>query len=556
MKDTREIRALRRPWVTDVPNDARGQGLPAIRTRIAQLWLAAADSHSIRDRTVMPVHVPTAASLFRHISAERSELYRAIMDVFSQAKRQFRLHLRPDEVREEARWPEGDAPSIEVVQGALSQLTEWGNLTAQPDTGRVSSIEDFYRARFLYRLSEPGEAVEAGVAAFTRALGRRAELQSVALEDITARLETLIALAGAPELDHVKVHEALRDLIAVFGSLADNAQAFMAAVARTIELQTADASALMAYKKRLIDYLERFIGDLVVRSSRIAQHLLDLAPHADDLLSVAAAREARDAAPGADETHVLEEKLTVWRERWAGLNLWFRRAGPGPSQAELLRARARSAIPQLLAALSELNDRRSGKSDRSADFRVLARWFVECESNEAAHRLFRASFALSPARHLALRVPTDRIGASTPWTQAPPVLIHPKLRERGTLSPRGAPPRIRDRSRERALLGQQVAAEQLALDAARQRFAVGQPILLSTLGRLDRNEFRVLLALISEALAAQRSPDECIQRQSADGLLQICLEPLAADSYAEIETDDGVFRGRDHRLTVVYAGAP
>jgi uncharacterized protein (TIGR02677 family) len=501
-----------------------------------------------------PSYTETSA-LFRHVTADRADLYRAIMEVFALSKRQFRLHLRPDEVRSEASWPEGRTPSLELVQQALSQLSEWGNLSAQPDTGRVASIEDFYRARFLYRLSERGEAVETGMAAFVQALGRRAELQSVALEDILARLDTLRALARTVPLDSVKVHETLRDLIAVFTSLADNAQAFMAAVARTIDLQAADAGVVMSYKKRLIDYLERFIGDLVVRSSLIAQNLVDLDAGAGRLLAAAAAREARDAAPGdrLAETEVLAEKLSAWRERWAGLNLWFRREGHAPCQAELLRARARSAIPQLLAALSELNERRSGKSDRSADFRVLARWFAQCESSEQAHCLFRAAFALSPARHLALRAPAERVSASTPWAEAPAVTIHPKLRERGTLAPRGAAPRVRDRSRERALLGAQLAAEQTALDDARRRLAQGKPVLLSQLGRLDRTEFRLLLALIGEALAAQSSPHEVVHRQSSDGLLQIRLEPLAADSHAAIETEDGVFSGRDYRLTLALA---
>jgi uncharacterized protein (TIGR02677 family) len=498
------------------------------------------------------------SALFRHITADRADLYRAIMDVFALAKRQFRLHLRPDEVQREARWPEVGAPTLEVVQQALSQLTEWGNLSAQPDTGRVASIEDFYRARFLYRLSEPGEAVEAAMVAFVQALGRRAELQSVALEDILARLDTLLVLSRADPLDGVKVHETLRDLIAVFTSLADNAQAFMAGVARTIDLHNADAGALMGYKKRLIDYLERFIGDLVARSSAIAQNLEQLASCSTALLAAAAAREARDAAPGDESSGTLvhEAKLAAWRERWDGLNLWFRRAGHSPSQAELLRARARSAIPQLLAALSELNERRSGKSDRSADFRALARWFAQCESNDQAHRLFRAAFALSPTRHLSLCAPGERVSASTPWCEAPGVTIHPKLRERGTLTPRGAPARVQDRSRERALLGQQLAAEQRALDAARARIARGEPVLLSQLGALDRVEFRLLLGLIGEALAAQRSPHEPVERHSADGLMHIVLEPLAADSLAAIETEDGVFRGRDHRLTVTFTGEP
>jgi hypothetical protein len=46
--------------------------------------------------------VGDSAELFRHVSAEKSEFYRSIMDVFAAAKRQYRLQLRPDEVLGEA----------------------------------------------------------------------------------------------------------------------------------------------------------------------------------------------------------------------------------------------------------------------------------------------------------------------------------------------------------------------------------------------------------------------------------------------------------------------
>jgi uncharacterized protein (TIGR02677 family) len=172
---------------------------------------------------------------------------------FAAAKRQYRLQLRPDEVLAEARWP-GEAPRIEEVNAALAQLTEWGNLQSQPDTARVASLSDFYRARFLYRLSQGGEAVEAALGVFVQALRRRAELQTVALEDITSRLLALQALVDADtasgEPDVAKVHEVLRDLVSVFESLAENAQAFMAGVARSIELQQAEASVVVGYKRR------------------------------------------------------------------------------------------------------------------------------------------------------------------------------------------------------------------------------------------------------------------------------------------------------------------
>jgi uncharacterized protein (TIGR02677 family) len=97
-----------------------------------------------------------AATLFRHVSAEKAQLYRRVMDVFATARRQFRLQLRPGEVLSEGLW-EGTLPPIEEVTAALAQLTAWGNLESQPDTARVASLSDFYRARFLYRLSQGGE---------------------------------------------------------------------------------------------------------------------------------------------------------------------------------------------------------------------------------------------------------------------------------------------------------------------------------------------------------------------------------------------------------------
>lgn len=66
----------------------------------------------------------------------------------------------------------------------------------------------------------------------------------------------------------------------------------MAGIARSIELQQAEAVAVLAYKRRLIDYLERFIGDLVGRSGGIAARILALAPRVDPLLWQAARREA------------------------------------------------------------------------------------------------------------------------------------------------------------------------------------------------------------------------------------------------------------------------
>lgn len=196
---------------------------------------------------ISPTLIATA-DLFRHLTADKVQIYRAVMSVFAAAKRKFRLHLRPDEVLAEI--ASDGSVDLEEVQAALTQLTAWGNLQAQPDTARVASIEDFYRKRLLYRISAGGEAAEAGLEVFVQTLTRRGELQSVALDDIRMRLTALIQLAGETPSDAAKIHEALRDLTHVFQSLSDNAEAFMASLARTIELQRGEPSAVMTFKTR------------------------------------------------------------------------------------------------------------------------------------------------------------------------------------------------------------------------------------------------------------------------------------------------------------------
>ena len=500
-----------------------------------------------------------SAELFRHVSAEKAAFYRCLMAVFAAAKRQYRLQLRPDEVLAEGQWP-GDTPRIEDVNAGLAQLAAWGNLQSQPDTARVANLSDFYRARFLYRLSVGGEAVESALGLFQQLLARRAELQTVALEDIASRLQALTALATAAppaEPDVAKIHETLRDLVRVFEGLADNAQAFMAGIARSIELQQADAAAVVLYKRRLIDYLERFIGDLVRRSDTIAGLILGLAPQIDGLLGRVAEREARDAAPGdaSDSADAQPRQWQLWRERWRGLRGWFLSTGNTPPQAELLRARARSAIPQLLGAIAAINERRSGRSDRSADFRRLALWFAETQDDGQAHRLARAAFALQPARHLSAGSAADiaataELPAATRWADAPPLAIHPRLREYGEASQRGPAPRVRDRAEARAFLARQFSEESRLADAARARLAKGQPVALSALGELDSPSFALLLALLGQALAEQTDPDALVDRATGDGLLQIRLQPLGAGQRARIHSPLGVLEGRDHLLTL------
>ncbi|MDQ3151993.1 MAG: TIGR02677 family protein [Actinomycetota bacterium] len=498
---------------------------------------------------------------FEHLTTPRAELYRQIMGVFVHAKRRFTVHLRPEDVHEAL----GTAVEVPAVTDALGSLTGWGNLRADPDTSRVTTVEDFHRARFLYQLTPAGEAAEQALATYDEALGRRGALQAVALTDIVTQLRALLELSRHPDVDPAKVHLLLRSLVDRFTGLADNAQAFMGSLHRTIDLHDADADAFRAYKDRLIDYLERFIADLVTTGGEIAT----LVGAIDDagagrLLDAAAEREAQDAAPGEDpdgghdpRREAFELGRTAWRERWRGLRQWFVSVPGHPSQAKLLRSQARSAIPQLLAVVASLNERRTGRSDRSADFRTLARWFAQAPDDAAMHRLWRTAFGLHSARHLTVDADTlaERaeapVPASTPWAQAAPLLISPQLRRTGSYERRGKPNRVTDRSQARRHLAELAARQADETAMARARLVTARPTRLGELGELDLDAFALFLRLLGDALAARRPGERSVSATTADGSMQIRLTTVDGAAPVEIRTPDGTFRGPDHLVEII-----
>ena len=61
-----------------------------------------------------------------------------------------------------------------------------------------------------------------------------------------------------------------------------------------------------------------------------------------------------------------------------------------------------------------------------------------------------------------------------------------------------------------------------------KRLATDRDIPLSEIGQLDAGSFRLFLTLLGEALAAQRHPDQPVERMTGDGSLAVRLVPLAA----------------------------
>jgi uncharacterized protein (TIGR02677 family) len=492
-------------------------------------------------------------AVFAHVLSKNAELYRAILEVFVRSREQFMTHLRPAEVALSVGCDE------EEIENALRQLRLWGNLEATQDNAEQASLEEFYRVHLLYALSLSGEAAERALVVFEETIHQPGELQTAALRDITEFLEAIRLLFEGAELDVAKLHTQLLTLTERFRTLTNRAQAFMRDLQSTIQLHGVSVEQFLEYKQLLIDYLERFLGDLVLATNAISQKIL-LVERAGirDQFRLVAQRALTDALMCTTEME--EQEGARWAGLWHGFRRWFLGEAGGASQAEILRARAREAIPALLFTLQNINDQRVTRSDRFTDWQTLAIWFAEAPTEEDTHRLWRAAFGLAPARHLQINEETlDRRdqsseGPRTPWMEAEPVWISPRLHVNGRVAVRSQATAVIDQSRAKGELARLEKDEAEQIARAQRELAYGRPMRLSDFGLLEPATFHLLLDLLGEALAIRTDPREPVDAVSMDGALIIRLG--ASDDVAplaEIVTSTGVLRGPDCEVTISHA---
>src|SRR5438034_3636887 len=143
-----------------------------------------------------------------------------------------------------------------------------------------------------------------------------------------------------------------------------------------MELQGLNVESFLAYKQRLIDYLERFLSHLVLAAHEIAMTIQSIDPERiAPLLRRAAERELVDRLMATDEDRAAVQQ--AWHQRWQGLCAWFVGSERRPSQAEELRCAARAAIPSLVAAVTGINEIGRAQSELQSHSDLVCRLLLE-----------------------------------------------------------------------------------------------------------------------------------------------------------------------------------
>ena len=488
----------------------------------------------------------------RYVTAENAPNYRAIVQVFSEARERYEIELRPSDVRERLARSglHHDLPADADLDRHLDQLVAWGNLQRSHDTANVARVADFYLRRFTYRLTPVGEAAQRAVAEVEATVGRSGALQTSMLVEIRDALAALVwAQRGG---DAAGLARAFHRLHAAFASLTEEANLFLGELDRHVSQERVDEARFLAHKQALLAYLGRFVADLKRLAPEIATRVEEAEGLGVDGI-VALAATAADLPPALDGGDPVARWMAAERERWNGVRAWFIPAGGEPPRVERLQAKARDSVVRLTRALARLDERHARTVDRAADFRALARWFAAAPSDAEAHALFASAFGLHPARHFHIAEDDPELTrASTSWWDSRPVVVPVRLRTHGAVSRAGRPPPALDFADGRAWLAARRRRERAQVDAALGRFAGRGPVRLSDLATVDAGELEQLLALLDEALGSPRDEEGTRRTRTADGRLEVVLRPPAGERlWVVLGTPSGSLRCRDYLLEVV-----
>jgi len=496
--------------------------------------------------------------VFKYTVEPLAPTYRAIMAVFAQAKAHFRIQLRADEVRQELERA-GYAVTLPEagIDPLLDQLTEWGNLERSHDTGRVSTLADFYRRHYVYRLTAGGEAAELALGAVAAALASSGSLQKVMLGAILRNLQILVAQIGrgSVEPEPAAVYEAVFNVTSQFEALAENASTFMGKLHEVLEHGEVESETFVAYKQDIIAYLQEFVSELARMAPRIRDCLDALRGYGLRRLGQIAARA--DEAPDLGGSRDIAAGFAA---RLDGICRWFLGEDSDLATVELLRRAARGAINRILRVLERIHDQRFRQVNRTADLLRLAGWFTACLDDTAAHRLFQQAFGLYSARHFSER-PADpgAVSAATSWWQGPAAVVSLSLRERGRSYTPSRAVRIVDYSATRHRLAAAHRDARAAQMRAMEAFCGRGPLRMSALGVLTSDELDALLALLDRLLSGAPAADGKRACRSGDGLYALCLEPPGSGAPATVRTERGALTLPDFALTVescLPVGAP
>ena len=478
----------------------------------------------------------------RYLTADNAWRYRSILRFFYMESEKMKYWLYKEDIFEELReHEEFKEYTLDMCKQDLDVLLSWKNLTAQQDTSRASTVQEFKNKQFRYQLSEYSVEIERLTIRLENLSSNSASLEPSLLERLREELKKIPQMA---KLSEKEVGSWWNGLNSDFKRLNQNYQDYIRDLYSIKAEEMMKTREFMVFKDKFIEYLRDFVKGLQHHANAIEYGLkkLDL----QDIDSVL--KKAVDYEISIPRLEIeINEK--VIREniygRWDSLNNWFLGTRGRASEAERLLNMTNDIIRKITRYAFQISESRNTAINRKEEYRKLAQMFSNCQDIKEAHKLSSVSFGIFHMKHIKSDAhrETESINSDV-FDESPGVLtVKPRVRgyrEKAQRSP------IRSNAEKKEAMMLKIKTERENERQTIENYMLGDTIDFSSLPVIERHVRSTLLKWLSRGINS--AGGRC---KTEDGRIYEVEAPAEDKKRCVVRCEDGDLEMPAYRIRFV-----
>lgn len=388
----------------------------------------------------------------KYLNADNVDRYRCIMRIFFDNYEKLKYWMYQEEVFDELKQDPYFADyKMEQCQQDLDALTAWKNLTADQDTRKAASLEEFSNRRFRYQMTEYSVEIERLVLRLENLFIEGASLEPTLLERIRINAERFSQMVSEP-LD--VVYTWWTDLNNDFIRLNQNYQDYIRDLNSVRAEEMMRTRAFLGFKDRLIEYLRNFIKGLQRNVGIIEEEIRGLPEETKEIVLNKVVQYAM-SIPRMDVE--MSESLIAdnIHGRFQSIYDWFVPENGQENEAGKLFDATNEIIRKITRYAAQISERNALGANRKEEYKKAAAIFMACKDVRQAHKMAAMIFGLERPFHLNVKKERETDSMNTAVYEETPeeFVLKPRIRTYREKSVRSG---LRDHGTEKARVREQM----------------------------------------------------------------------------------------------------
>lgn len=340
-----------------------------------------------------------------YLSVTKAERYRPICYVFYQKYRQeYNSYMFLDDVYRELITSEQFGTSFKDysekdLEEDLKSLVKWNNLIIHQDESHAQRIEDFYKRKNYYEVTQYTISLERTLEEMQHNLQaiRGGSFERVLTDHILEDLTKLRKWSPSNNRKLGDIRNIWRDLMSRFETLRNGTADFLSHVNSEPYERLVRTESFLPYKEKFVRLLSDFVVGIMEKKDLIEECLGDIDENEiEHIISVIVTFEAEQQIDETFEAGLASERR---KAEWLGFRGWFVEINGRKASSRFLIEQTRGTIQKIVRIADQISDKFNYFKSRKNDYLELARIFANTSDLRDCHAIAGAMFGVSTTKH-------------------------------------------------------------------------------------------------------------------------------------------------------------